>query len=123
MHVDSLPGLFRTRLCKFFPDIADTVLGIDFQKVASSLSLIKPYFAMCVVRTFCNGWSTTARYHDGVSLSLVYLAVHIALVRTAFRTTLIVLFFGTPLVQLSEYLVARAFWRDLVFPIFARGPS
>jgi len=69
MHVDTFPELFRTRLCKFFPSIADKVLKVDFQIVAASLKQIKPFFAMCVIRTFCNGWSTTARYHDGVSLS------------------------------------------------------
>ena len=72
MHVDTLPEMFRTRLCKFSPVIAECVPGIDFQKVALSLSSIKPYFAMCVLRTFCNGWSTTARYHDGVSLSCIF---------------------------------------------------
>ena len=72
LYDNTLERIITTRLSTLFPAERNFFDQLDFDIIAGSLKKLNTYFAFSVVKTMINGWTTSARYHDGVASSCVF---------------------------------------------------
>lgn len=61
------------RLCKLLPQHELQLRSIDFEALVTCLcNLNRSHIAMCVLKTWCNGWVTSERMHHDVRPSCIF---------------------------------------------------
>ena len=71
-HPESLPALCTIRLCKLLPDLEFDVKRCGWEPVAEQLRRCSTHIAMCAIKTYVNGWTTTHRFHEQARLPCIF---------------------------------------------------
>eukprot|EP00972_Heterocapsa_arctica_P047620 7023676-Heterocapsa_arctica.AAC.1 len=72
LYPPTLDSLVLKRLSSLFPEHAAFFQGIEWQTVFRTLRTLPHHPAMCVVKTYLNSWTTTARFHEERRLPCVF---------------------------------------------------
>jgi len=65
VHPDSLADTLSARMTKVLPGYEDDLQQAPWSTVFQDLKKIKGHLPLLLVRSWSNGWTTSARFHDG----------------------------------------------------------
>ena len=72
LHPDRLCAVCAGRMRALLPAHADVITDLRVALTLSKVKKLSPHVAMCVIKTFCNAWCTSHRFHEQPILGCVF---------------------------------------------------